>query len=142
MHNWAKQNIQFRSIVPLFRCYMCHKAFASFRGKIYLSFYLAFFCDRINPDYPFVSIGVRKHFHVHDPAESFVYECELCDRKYSRISVLRKHMKYHEARKRYDKSLDKGRQLCTCPICQKEWVFCHEKLLNYDWIVFVVYPSL
>lgn len=74
---------------------MCHKPFASFRG-------------------------VRKHFHVHDPAESYTYECDLCGRKYSRINVLKKHLKYHESREKYDKRLDKGRIKTTCPICQKE----------------------
>lgn len=110
------QNEQtFNSISLSVRCYICKKQFSTFPN-------------------------LRRHFHLHDSLSDFVFECHQCGKKFSskliKICnamaipihlpyvlgkiVLRDHLKYHEARKTYDKNLDIGYEKVQCPVCSKQ----------------------
>lgn len=64
--------------------------------------------------------NLRRHFHLHDPPDAYIYDCDFCSKKFSRKIILRDHLKYHEARKKYDKRLDVGYEKVKCPICSKQ----------------------
>lgn len=72
---------------------MCHKQFKSLRT-------------------------VRDHFDLHDPIESRTFECNLCDRKFSRQAMLNNHLLNHKLSKR---KAEKARQLTECPVCGKRY---------------------
>lgn len=59
--------------------------------------------------------GLRFHMPSHDPEESFILECDLCGKKFSRKETILAHIKAHQNWK----NLDKTKLQVPCPVCKR-----------------------